>query len=632
MKKSILFVLAIGSVAGASAQQAVRTVPVSAPDVKQRMLDIVPGETFFSQEVMDPQARATPSAPSPSTTTEDQVGTTNYPLQTNRSTMPRVVYNSDGTISCAWTYSNGAWNTWSDRGTGYNYFNGTSWQAFPTARLENGRTGFTNIVVTGSGAEITNAHNTAAIAQHFMLCPAKGTNAWTDNTALIGQPSGWTFGTWWPRMCVGGASGDVIHHIALSAPTGLASGGGPYTNGQDGAILYSRSNDGGASFAVQNQVLAPFDETQELGYGGDDYAIDASGDVVAIVAGSAGNDVVLAKSTDGGQTWVKTIVSDIPIALYDWTNMVSDVDGDGIGDTLETNDGAMAVIIDNNNMVHVAFGRMRIINSTGIADSAFYFPYTQELMYWHEGMGAPVVVAAPLDLDQNGQLDLPNNPGGLSMGTYGTSLASHPSFAVDPQNNIYLGYDAIVENTDDGLSKAFRNIYIIGSADGGTTWSTPFNISDDPTHEKVYPSLARRATSLIVVEYQDDALAGHGVYAGSGTPPDPDNSSSPATIWVARVGAEDIIGVNEYIANISSVVVYPNPTESSANLAISSTKVQQVNVSIYNNFGQLVATSEHNLVMGGNIIELGTENYAAGIYVVNVTQGNSVISKKLIIR
>ena len=81
---------------------------------------------------------------------ETLIGTSTYDLQSNGSVQNRIVVHSDGTISAGWTMSAEYNTTYSDRGTGYNFFDGTSWGTQPTSRLEASRGGWPSIIALGS--------------------------------------------------------------------------------------------------------------------------------------------------------------------------------------------------------------------------------------------------------------------------------------------------------------------------------------------------------------------------------------------------------------------------------------------------------------------------------------------------
>ena len=94
------------------------------------------------------------------------LGTSSYQLQTNAAIQNRIVANSDGTISAAFTFAAAA-DPWTDRGTGYLYHNGTSWSAAPTTRIETVRTGWPSMMVLGNNSEAVITHNTTGSNLHL---------------------------------------------------------------------------------------------------------------------------------------------------------------------------------------------------------------------------------------------------------------------------------------------------------------------------------------------------------------------------------------------------------------------------------------------------------------------------------
>jgi hypothetical protein len=622
MKKNLLFISSLALGVTAIAQQAQQGWVKLAPAVANRTATYVAPSDNTAPANTNAQSNNNRAQTNPSVSplfTETVIGNTTYPLQTNSSNHTRLV-NNGGMLSAAWTFSAGAWNAWSDRGTGYNYFDGTTWGAIPTTRLENDRTGFTNIVA-GSFGEMTVAHNTNAMLNHFVTRTAIGSGTWGDNTSLISAIPNWTYGTWWPQLA---SSGTYIHHIALTAPTGLASGGGPFTNGQDGAIVYSRSSDGGATFAVQNQVPAAFDQTHSVGYGGDSYVMDASGSTVALVAGGFGEDVMLAKSVDNGTTWTTDTIHDFPITLFS-DQVISDVNNDGLADTVDTNDGSLAVLVDNNGMVHVWYGFMRILEDDIATAGISYFPASSGIMYWNESFTGPPVVIA--DLEDVGNDQVINI---ADWGTYQVALTSHPSAGIDAAGNIYLTYDAAVDGSDDGNGKAYRNVYVTASTDGGATWVTPVNVSPDNFYEKVFPTMARTVDANVHIIYQKDDRPGHGIGT---TNPDTDNAGVVHDIVYVAVPTAALVGINEENIAITNMSVYPNPsTEGTATLGVTLNSAEEVTVNVVNAIGQTVTSNVHNMNAGLNTVNINTANLGAGVYFVNVITENGMRTERLIVQ
>jgi hypothetical protein len=167
---------------------------------------------------------------SKSTITEEVIGTTTYDLQTNAAVQNRILVHDDGTISAVWTMSQEYNNSWSDRGTGYNYFDGTSWGAQPTDRLETSRGGWPSIIALGNGTEASITHNTDNSLINNTSRNTIGTGNWTENTVTPDYLI-------WNRSAAGGLDGNTIHMIGLTAASNF--GGLPF-NGLDGALVYFR--------------------------------------------------------------------------------------------------------------------------------------------------------------------------------------------------------------------------------------------------------------------------------------------------------------------------------------------------------------------------------------------------------
>src|SRR5688572_18078122 len=335
---------------------------------------------------------------------ETVLGQTTYDLQSNYGSVGnRVKLWDDNTISVVWTKGDAS-PTFSDRGTGYNYYDGTTWGAAPAARIEAIRTGWPNVSGTASSGEYIVTHGTNPT--NFISRPTKGTGTW--NVAALD-----TTNVTWPRMVVGGNNGNSVHVIGNENINAFY-------------MRYSRSADGGVTWFDQNLLLPDF-ATLHFEGSVDGYDIHARGDVIAIVMGGWNESLTLWKSNDNGTTWTHTTINEFPLAPWDYTTSISDVDGDGVADTVNTVDSGISCIIDNNNLVHVAVGAMRVLGET--AGSYSYFPGTDGLLYWNEAMPAGDItnnlIAVIEDIDGSGAIEI---PGGLAL--YQCSLTGMPSLGV----------------------------------------------------------------------------------------------------------------------------------------------------------------------------------------------------------
>ena len=160
MKRGLLFIFTLLFGANLMAQMAPNKV-LNASDIA--VIDdkvIMSGDEVLKDLIREPNT-VTASMRMAVPINEYIVGTSTYDLQTNNTVMDRILHHHDGTISVAWTRSSEFNTSWTDRGTGYNFYDGTAWGAQPTARLESSRCGWPSMLATNSGKEIAIAHNTA---------------------------------------------------------------------------------------------------------------------------------------------------------------------------------------------------------------------------------------------------------------------------------------------------------------------------------------------------------------------------------------------------------------------------------------------------------------------------------------
>ncbi|MEZ5199026.1 MAG: hypothetical protein R2764_22385 [Bacteroidales bacterium] len=300
----------------------------------------------------------------------DAIGNTFFDLQSNYSMQNRIFKYPDNTIAGVWSmgFNN---PSFIDRGTGYNYFDGSGWDPYPLERIEPDRCGWPSYAPWGTNGEIVVAHYSGAAQEGLVISSrtTKGTGPWIF--ANLPGPTSSNFYLW-PRAMTGGSNYNSLHIIALTAP--VANGGAIY-QGMNGALLYSRSNDGGNSWEVEDLLLDEINADNYVGFNGDTYEIQTQGDNVAFLVGSSWTDLVLMKSTDNGDTWEKTIIWEHPYPMYD-PEMPFETD------TFYCVDGSHTLAFDNTGKVHVAFGINRTYdNGTG---SIYWFPGVGGIGYWNE--------------------------------------------------------------------------------------------------------------------------------------------------------------------------------------------------------------------------------------------------------
>lgn len=421
--------------------------------------------------------------------TETQIGNSYYDLQTNSSVQRRILNHSNGTISATWTFSNNS--DWSNRGTGYNYFNGSAWGSIPGNTIESERTGWPNPLATSQGKEIIISHSTASSIMRRVQRNTIGSGTWSQDN-LTNQNA-----QVWGRSAVGGANGNTIHMVGMTLPVANA---GTIFNGMDGAFLYTRSSNGGTSWDIVDYQIPGTDSSYWNGFDGDSYAMDAKDNTVVIVVGGLGRGVQLFKSTDNGVNWS---MQDVMVSNV-WFEESSTFVDTTLADRLWTSDGSVAVLIDDNGMSHVWFGTMFIANPDITDGNINYYPYTNGIEYWTEDFPGTnsLRLIGELDLDGNGQLDLTNSGGQYRF----SGLVSHPQAGIDDDGCLYLSYTMVREDLSNG-SQNYRHTYVMKSCDNGCSWSFPIDVTGSATNnfvECAFPSIARHVDDEIHIVYMAD--------------------------------------------------------------------------------------------------------------------------------
>ncbi len=486
------------------------------------------GDEALSHLMVNPNPNTSAILNSKATMTEEILGTTTYDLQTNAAVQNRILVHDDGTISAAWTISSVYNNAWADRGTGYNFYDGTSWGAQPTSRLESTRGGWPSIIALGNGGECAISHNTDGSFINNTYRSAIGTGSWIENPItneyLI-----------WNRSVAGGLDGNTIHMIGVTASTNF--NGTPY-NGLDGALVYYRSQDGGDSWDIQKMQLPGMDSSMYTGMNGDVYAIAAQGETVVVAYFDDWGDSYIVKSTANGDsaTWTKTIFLDFPVDKYTMDDGL-DLDNNDTTDHVYSTDNYGALILDPNGDAHVFYGMMQYADDDLTDASSSWYPGENGIAYWNESYGPDttsnmlkdtigyvdaagvvtprgrwwsdmmnnnIITVAP-DLNNDGQVAGIDSTGGYAL--YYASRASMPNAGLDAAGNIWLSFSAYTETVDNSL-QVFRHIYITKSEDGGITWKNPVNVTPheswDGMQECVFGSMDKLVDDKIRIVYQLD--------------------------------------------------------------------------------------------------------------------------------
>ncbi len=562
------------------------------------------------------------------------IGETFYDLQSN-STMPqRFWVFDDGTMGATWTRGMTP-TAYADRGTGYNYYDGNAWGALPAERIEDVRTGWPSYAPYGVNGEIVCSHTFTDDGLIFSWRENKGEGDW-NNFNLVG-PLGHE-GIAWPRMITSGENNEIIHVIANVKST--VNGGSPYM-GLDGALSYSRSSDGGQTWDPDNIILDGISSDYYASIGADSYAWAApQGNTIAFVSFDGITDGVVMKSDDGGDNWERMLFYESPLPFF--TGEEGDLPKCGGGDSYN------AVVIDDEGLIHVAFGRQIHLDDDPAAGWNYY-PYSDGLVYWKEGMEALdttklTAEIIPEDwenhyLYEHGNLAAWVQPNGddtiAGIAYYGASMTSMPQLSVYRNDHgekiININYSAISVGFDNSELN-YRHIWGRFTEDDGK-FSAYTDYTGDVFHifsECVYPSVSQNIVNgKIALVYQSDNMPGISIQ-----PDPPTHDPVLNSIVYLPVGPFIPVGQQDLTSELTEVSQnYPNPFSGKSYFEVTLNQPAQVSMEVFSLTGQKVMATDYGYKLAGkHALAIDGTSFTNGIYFYTVTAGQQKSTHKMMVR
>jgi len=554
---------------------------------------------------------------------ETPIMQTKYDLQSNKALANRIIAWPDGSAAVVETRGMNDPN-YADRGTAYNYFNGTSWQPMPSNRIESEKTGWPSIAPWGTNGEINVAH----LNEGMRICVRenKGEGTWQEYTQFGPPEVPWLS---WVRTVASGENNEYTHYFVNTYD--------PYL-GQTEAMLYCRSSDGGQTLDIDHELIDEISLSYYTEIAGDIYAMASKGNNVVLLVGDSWTDLFLLKSTDNGENWNKTVIWEHPYPFFDWNTTITT-------DTLYAPDGSLSVALDNNGMAHVVFAITRVAHfETGTTYSIW--PYTDGIGYWDEYM-EPIPVAdnphhtlSPENLDAlgllvgwtqdvngNGEIEIYD----LSLMTYPSiGVSTMPTISIDNNNVIMIAYASTTEGFDNTIYY-YKHIWTRYSPDNGNSWSDFRDLDSDITHifdECIYPVLAQDAWNakyhLIYNIDQEPGLS-----------QDPGGAAHDPTVnTMMHIYFDDLVGKMDQpkVSTSIQILVSPNPVRTSAELKFSAGEATVGNLKVYNTMGQIVLEQDGiNIKQGVNALRINLSAWERGVYLANIAVGNAIYSGKIIL-
>jgi hypothetical protein len=163
---------------------------------------------------------------------------------------------------------------------------------------------------------------------------------------------------------------------------------------------------------------------------------------------------------------------------------------------------------------------------------------------------------------------------------------------------------------------------------------TDLSAAGTALHTKTWTATANTCYKVVVADtYGDGVNAGYGVggyvlKSGGVTIYTSNGQYGSGETKLHKVSGSS--GIYAPAMNVSGVNVYPNPTSSTTNVSIELSQNESVNVTVLNAIGQEVYSSKgNNFEAGVNTITLNTENWAAGVYHINISTVKGSVNQKL---
>lgn len=618
MKTTLLTIFAIVICLSVSAQT-VSKIPVEKQNITRK--------ASFKPAVIDPSGPATSlfrqsDGPRTAHVNEAQVGMTTYDLQSNSCIQNRLYVYPDHTIGAVWTQGYNTAASYSDRGTGYNYFDGTSWGDMPSARIpsETAKTGWPSYAPLGNG-EMVISH-TSSGALNFTRRATKGTGTWT--TSSIPGTTGYA----WPRAIT---SNGVIHLIVNTYAL---------YQGLTNAIVYLRSTDNGATWSapavLPGMTASSFTLTTGFaGFGGDEYFwAEPHGDTIAFAFGHFLGGLWVMKSFDNGLTWNRTTVYEFPAFT-------------GTDSPLATTyDETFAIALDNLGQIHLATTRYKIIHYNSEAASWNYYPYTDGIVYWNETMpqidtsiysnvdslvNHGMWIGNMIDYDGSGEIEFPEvGSDQVPWGDYRyVGPSSMPNMVIDKDNNIFVTYSSCREDLISAGAnpnvQLYKHLYITSKMNGSDTWMDPVDLNDDILHsfdEVVWGSMASSNDGNLHFLCQMDAEPGTSIGA---------DLDVPGENYMTYITFPTFVS-NKPVDISKDVTVSPNPASEYANVQIMMNNQSKVEVNVYDVMGKLVMSNNYGMqATGSHTYKVNTSSLTNGLYIFNIKAEGSQTTKKVIV-
>jgi hypothetical protein len=557
------------------------------------------------------------------------IGHTWYDFQSNSSLDNRMCMFDDGTMAAVYTFGpEGETPGFTGRGTGYVYFDGSSWGPSPTARIENDRCGWPSVAPWGENGEIVASHGSEGtqLGIYISSRTTKGAGDWTSH--VFEDANGQAL---FPRMITSGENNEYMH--LLYSYNGVALGNLMNPG------FYSRSADGGLTWEIESAILDGMTEDDYVSIGGDNMVwANPVGETIAFMFSDPWEtDLAVMKSENNGDDWEKIVVWEHPIPFFNFD--------ENLFDSLWAPEGTASVALDADGKVHLASAICKI-SHTAAGTSYNYWPYGEGIIYWNENMdpfeaddqflaldawyfqGALVedvnYIGWGQDMNGDGEFTLFDD----GIHTYRCIGAeTMPAIACGDNGEVVVAWAGISEVDVYNELFNYRRIWSRSSFDNGATWTEHRNLTDDITQsfdECIYPVLNKTINGEFHLLYQAD------YDVGTGLDGDHDYVDNRMTYFT-----DFAVGIGDQAASKSQISVsqnYPNPATTTTRINVELVSGSELSLEVSNVVGQVVYAENRGTVNAiQNTFVIDVADFTPGVYFYTVKVNKESVTYKMLV-
>jgi hypothetical protein len=100
---------------------------------------------------------------------------------------------------------------------------------------------------------------------------------------------------------------------------------------------------------------------------------------------------------------------------------------------------------------------------------------------------------------------------------------------------------------------------------------------------------------------------------------------NPGSCLNGEEGGKEQVAAQRTVIGTDKVELYPNPTSGNTTIAFTTTEDRKIYLQLYNSIGQLQMEVIESAGAGKNIYPMNLDNFAPGLYILNVTDGKDLI-------